>query len=96
MDDDQRRKIKETINSIREILFRIWDPLNVAGAVKIQDEYDSYIGPVLKILEKNPTLAQISSLLREIETKQLRTTGSEERISEAALSLKTLSDRMRS
>ena len=86
--------MEKTINSIREILFQEWDPLNVDGAVKPQDEYDSYIGPVLKLLESNPTLGQISGFLREIETKQLRGASSEERISKAASSLKTLSDQM--
>jgi hypothetical protein len=43
------RTAAEIQDSIRQILYHEWDPIGVAGSAP-GDEYDSYIGPVYRIL----------------------------------------------
>jgi len=43
------KRAAEIQDSIRQILYREWDPIGVSGSAP-DDEYDSYIGPVYRIL----------------------------------------------
>jgi hypothetical protein len=49
MIDSKQKRAVEIQDSIRQILYREWDPIGVAGAAP-EDEYDSYIAPVYRIL----------------------------------------------
>src|SRR5262245_16961271 len=49
MSDSREKKAAEIQDSIRQILYHEWDPIGVAGSAP-KDEYDSYIGPVYRIL----------------------------------------------
>jgi alkanesulfonate monooxygenase SsuD/methylene tetrahydromethanopterin reductase-like flavin-dependent oxidoreductase (luciferase family) len=49
MADSREKRAAEIQNSIRQILYREWDPIGVAGEAP-EDEYDSYISPVYRIL----------------------------------------------
>lgn len=49
MTDSQDKKAVKIQDSIRQILYQEWDPIGVAGSAP-EDEYDSYIGPVYRIL----------------------------------------------
>jgi hypothetical protein len=46
---DSRDRAAEIQDSIRQILYREWDPIGVSGTAP-DDEYDSYIAPVYRIL----------------------------------------------
>ncbi len=83
---------KEKISAIREILFNDWDPLNVKGNFIAPDEYDDYLGPVLKLLEQNPSLEKISSFLKDVEIQELGGVNNDENTVNAALKLKALSE----
>jgi hypothetical protein len=48
-DQHERQKSAEIQDAIRKILYHEWDPIGVAGAAP-EDEYDSYIAPVYRIL----------------------------------------------
>jgi hypothetical protein len=43
------KRAAEIRDSIRQILYHEWDPIGVSGAAP-EDEYDSYIAPVYRIL----------------------------------------------
>ena len=49
MADSRDKRAAEIQDSIRQILYREWDPIGVAGLAP-GDEYDSYIAPVYRIL----------------------------------------------
>jgi hypothetical protein len=49
MTDTRDKRAAEIQESIRQILYHEWDPIGVAGDAP-DDEYDSYIGPVYRIL----------------------------------------------
>ena len=48
--DPREKRAREIQESIRHILLHDWDPIGVADEPEAQDEYDSYIGGVYRIL----------------------------------------------
>ncbi|MGD9492953.1 MAG: hypothetical protein AB7V36_06320 [Bacteroidales bacterium] len=61
-------KEKTTIEKIREILLREWDPIGIGTNIKIRDEYDGYIGGILNLLvKKESTVFDFISYLRKVE-----------------------------
>jgi hypothetical protein len=61
--DKQARQIQD---SIGRVLFEDWDPIGVRGFGP-EDEYDSYVGGIYRLLCSSPTEAQVVEHLREIE-----------------------------
>ena len=49
MADSREKRAAEIQDAIRQILYHDWDPIGVCGAGP-DDEYDSYIGGVYRIL----------------------------------------------
>jgi hypothetical protein len=49
MTDSREKRAAEIQDSIRQILYHEWDPIGVSGSAP-EDEYDSYIAPVYRIL----------------------------------------------
>jgi hypothetical protein len=49
MGDSRNKRAAEIQDSIRRILYQEWDPIGVSGSAP-EDEYDSYIAPVYRIL----------------------------------------------
>ncbi len=49
MAESREKRVAEIQDTIRQILYRDWDPIGVCGAAP-EDEYDSYIGGVYRIL----------------------------------------------
>ncbi len=60
--------IYEISRRVGEILHYIWDPIGVRGAPKARDEYDSYVSPILELLERGVTEAELSACLTEFAT----------------------------
>lgn len=58
-------------NRIRMVLLEDWDPIGVAGVPEAQDEYDSYIGPIYRLLASDASVEQLAQHLQEIETTQM-------------------------
>ena len=50
MSDPRPERAAEIQDAIRQVLFHDWDPISVGDNPKLQDEYDSYIAPVYRIL----------------------------------------------
>ena len=53
--------------SIRQVLLHDWDPLGVADEPSAQDEYDSYVGGVYRLLLSEASAQDIADHLWEIE-----------------------------
>jgi hypothetical protein len=49
MPDSRVKRAAEIQDAIRQILYRDWDPIGVCGGAP-EDEYDSHIGGVYRIL----------------------------------------------
>ena len=49
----KKARALEIKDSIRQILFKDWDPIDVNDNQNLVDEYDSYIGPVYRLLSDN-------------------------------------------
>lgn len=49
MTESREKRAAAIQEAIRQILYRDWDPIGVCGAAP-EDEYDSYIGGVYRIL----------------------------------------------
>lgn len=46
-----RKAIHRRIDEVRRVLLADWDPLSVGSNPMLSDEYDSYLGKVLKALD---------------------------------------------
>ena len=68
---------EEIQNSIREILFKEWDPLGVSDLAP-DNEYDSYIAGVYELLLSNANEGAIADHLRQIEIARMGEVSSPE------------------
>ena len=66
--EQRAREIQETI---RDVLVHDWDPVGVGGVPKAQDEYDSYVGGVYRLLESGAGPSQVAEHLARIEQEWL-------------------------
>jgi hypothetical protein len=62
--DDRARAINVDIG---RVLLRDWDPIGVKDVPEAQDEYDSYIGGVYRLLANGASAVQIAEHLASIE-----------------------------
>jgi hypothetical protein len=70
MDDAQRNRAREIQGAIRAILYHEWDPIGVRGAAP-EDEYDSYIGGVYRILTSSRSEDELVAYLAKAETEDM-------------------------
>ena len=68
MTEPRPRDVQERI---RQVLLRGWDPIGVAEEPGAQDEYDSYVGAVYRLLASNASEQQIAAHLGEIEAEYM-------------------------
>lgn len=64
--------------AIRKILHQDWDPI---GCGVPEDEYDSYLWPVLRLLDDGATREAIAGYLRTAARESMSCTVPEERLS---------------
>ena len=58
-------------DSIRQVLLKDWDPLNIADEAQCGDEYDAYIARVYRILIGTRTESDLIECLRRIENDEM-------------------------
>ncbi len=66
--EDRARQIQE---SIRGILLHDWDPIGVQQVPEAQDEYDSYVGGVYRLLASGSSAQEIADHLWRIENETM-------------------------
>ena len=66
-----KMKDHKIILEIRSVLINDWDPVKIGENPNLIDEYDSYIGLIIKVLIQNSTVDEIVELLKRIETKEM-------------------------
>ena len=62
---------RDIVNSIRQVLLTDWDPIGVLDEPTVQDEYDSYIGGVYRLLFNAVSAQSIAAHLAKIESEQM-------------------------
>jgi len=60
---------KPTIDDIRSILLRDWDPLGVGNNPKLSDEYDSCIPVIYRMIQGGTTAQEIQQYLIAVDEK---------------------------
>ena len=78
-------------DSIRQILLRDWDPLNIADEAQGGDEYDAYIARVYRILVGTRTEGDLIECLSRIENDELGVALDSIRLQQVAQKLLALS-----
>ena len=71
------KRAKQYNNAIRDILLKEWDPIGVKNVPEAQDEYDSYIPGVCKLLINQESSENIFQYLWKIETDNMGLTGNQ-------------------
>ncbi|MEP6704950.1 MAG: hypothetical protein ABJB34_09105 [Acidobacteriota bacterium] len=67
----RRSRALEIQDSIRRVFFRDWDPLGINDYKSSDDEYDSYIAPVYRILVGSRSESDLIDTLKRIATDQM-------------------------
>ena len=89
----REQRAKEIQEAIRQVLYRTWDPIGVCDAGP-EDEYDSYIAPIYRLLVAQPKKEEIMAALRRIEDDSIGISTSEDALAIVAGKLLTLSVRL--
>lgn len=63
----QNEKGFQIQQSIRRVLMDHWDPIGVKGMPGAEDEYDSYIGPIYRMLTSGASTEDLVERLFHIE-----------------------------
>lgn len=71
IDERRRRRGLEIYGAVRKVLFWHWDPIGVRECVKGEDEYDSYIGPVYRLLASGASDQEIEGYLVQTEREAM-------------------------
>lgn len=66
--DKLRQHVKRLSASIRSILTQDWDPIGVCDKGENQDEYDSYIPVIIRMLNEDCDLDGLAEHLRHVES----------------------------
>jgi hypothetical protein len=75
--DLRDHRAREIQDSIRVVLRRDWDPLGIQDVAEAQDEYDSYVAGVYRLLASGASENQLIDHLQQIETVAMGLSGSE-------------------
>ena len=77
---EDARKIQE---SIRQILWNDWDPIGINDSGP-DDEYDSYVGGIYRLLACGTSEYQVIERLYQLETVSMRLNGDRIRLQKVA------------
>ncbi len=83
------KKAVEIQESIRQILFYDWDPIGI-NDIGLDDEYNSYVGGIYRLLASGASEYQIIERLYQLETISMGLDGNRERLKKVAEKLMKL------
>ena len=75
---------------IRHIFLEDWDPIGISEYPQAQDEYDSYLGGMYKLLTSGASVPEIVQHLHDIERVNMGLSPNEEKLAPVAEKLKSL------
>jgi len=62
------RRAKEIQEAIGVVLLHEWDPIGIRAVPEAQDEYESYVGPVYRLIASGASAEAVADYLVAIET----------------------------
>ena len=74
---NRSNRVKRYNNAIRKILLKEWNPIGVKDIPQAQNEYDSYIPQICKMLINHESSENIFQYLRKIETDYMGLCGNQ-------------------
>jgi len=74
-DRDRLDRFKKYHDTVRQALLNDWDPIGIRKEPGAQDEYDSYIPMVCKLLMTKRPVHEVFDYLWRLETEHMRLTG---------------------
>lgn len=57
-----------SLQAIRGVLLAEWDPIGVRDVATAQDEYDSYLPAILRLLERGASSTELAKYLGDVAT----------------------------
>ena len=67
----QARQARGIEEQIRQILLNDWDPIGIREVPEAQDEYDSYVGGVYRLVADGASAVEVAKHLARIEGEQM-------------------------
>jgi hypothetical protein len=83
-------RTKALHRAIQKILVEEWDPVGVGDIPEAQDEYDSYVPEIYKMLISKKSMYEIFEYLWWLETEHMGLTGDRQRTEMFAERLRNL------
>ena len=77
--DAQTRQARVVQDRIRQILLNDWDPIGIREVPEAQDEYDSYVGGVYRLLADGASAVEVAAHLARIEGETMGLPSSADR-----------------
>jgi hypothetical protein len=77
---------------IHDILLKEWDPIGICHVPEAQDEYDSYVSEVHRLLSRRVSKQEIFAYLWSVETQHMGLCGNRQRTEHIANKLAGLVD----
>jgi len=71
MADSKTARAAEIQEAIRSVLLHDWDPIGVDRVAEAQDEYDSYVGAVYRLLFSDASDEALTDFLYKTETETM-------------------------
>ncbi|MFH1748556.1 MAG: hypothetical protein ABIG44_16095 [Planctomycetota bacterium] len=68
MKDPKEQRARDIMQRIHDVLWNDWDPIGVRDMGGPEDEYDSYIGRVYRLLASGASKQELTGALRAIQT----------------------------
>ena len=69
--EPHKLKFRKARSEIRRVLLEVWDPIGVRDVPQAQDEYDSYVGGIYRLLAEKAPDEKIVDYLYWVETDQM-------------------------
>lgn len=82
--------------AIKKTLLSEWDPIGISDVPEAQDEYDSYVSGIHKMLVSRSTEQEVFEYLWEIETQHMGLLGNRRHTEQVAGKLVQLIDKVES
>jgi hypothetical protein len=87
--EKRKKKSIEIQESIRQILFYDWDPIGINDLAP-DDEYDSYVGGIYRLLASGASEHQIIEHLHQLEVTKMEVSSNREKLKNVAEKLMKL------
>jgi hypothetical protein len=66
-----KNRYKKLISDVRFVLINNWDPISIGTNPNLADEYDAYIGQVIRMLSRGCSVIELPTFLQRIEDKEI-------------------------